>query len=233
MNREGNIYTIIYASIMVILVAVLLAFTSQLLKEKQRANEDIDKMKQILHSVNVTVTAEEAIATYEKLITEGFVINSKGEKVGDDAFSTNMATQLAQPEAQRQYPVFVASIDGATKYILALRGAGLWGAIWGYIAFDEDKNTVFGADFSHEGETPGLGDEIAKPTFSNQFKGKRIFSNNGNFAGIAVTKPGIPVEGKESVDGISGGTITSQGVDRMLQNTLEGYAEFLKEKTTE
>ena len=223
-------YTVVYASVMVILVAILLAFTSQSLRDKQKSNEDIDKMMQILRSVNVSVTAKDAKATYDNLIKDSYIVNNKGEKVEGTAFDVNMAAQLSEPADKRLYPVFVASIDGSTKYILALRGTGLWGPIWGYISLDDNKSTVYGADFSHQGETPGLGAEISKPAFSSQFKGKNIFNKDGVFTCIAVTKPGRSIEGKDCVDGISGGTITSQGVGNMLYNTLEGYVGFLKEK---
>ena len=96
----------------------------------------------------------------------------------------------------------------------------------GYISVDSDKNTIYGADFSHQGETPGLGAEISKPAFSNEFKGKKIFMS-GEFKSVAVVKPGKSVAGQDYVDGISGGTITSKGVDEMLFNSLSGYVKFL------
>ena len=105
-------------------------------------------------------------------------------------------------------------------------GAGLWGPIWGYISVNADKNTVYGTDFSHASETPGLGAEITKPAFSTQFAGKQLFKN-GAFKSIAVVKKGKSAEGQDYVDGISGGTITSQGVDKMLLDCLSGYSKFL------
>ena len=229
MNKEGNTYTIVYASVLAIFAAVLLAFTSQALSEKQKRNETVDKMIQILRSVNVTATNANAQQTYEKLIKESYVVNNKGEKIEGDAFSINLAKELEKPKDESHYPVFVANIDGSDKYILALRGTGLWGPLWGYISLESDKNTIFGADFSHEGETPGLGSEISTPHFSDQFKGKHLFKD-GKFVGVAVVKPGTLVTGKEAVDGISGGTITSHAVEHMLDHTLEGYVGFLKKE---
>ena len=201
---------------MVLLVAVVLAFTSQSLRSFQKENEDNDKRQQILRSINVSVPANEAKAKYGELIKEAFLVNENGEKVEGDAFTAT----ADHP------PVYVANVNGETKYIMALSGAGLWGPLWGYISVDSDKNTVFGADFSHQGETPGLGAEIAKPAFSNEFKGKKLFMD-GSFKSIAVVKPGKSVAGQDYVDGISGGTITSQGVDHMLFNSLSGYVKFL------
>lgn len=219
MNRDSNVYTVVYASIMVVLVAILLAFTSQSLRSYQKANEDNDKRQQILRSINVSVAASEAEAKFNELIGENaFMIDANGAKVGDakNAFNGDI----------EGYPVFVATVEGQKKYIMALHGAGLWGPLWGYISVNDDKNTVFGADFSHKGETPGLGAEIVKPEFSGQFQGKKIFQN-GEFKSIAVVKPGKSAAGQDYVDGISGGTITSSGVDAMLFNSLSGYVKFL------
>ncbi len=221
-NRDSNVYTVVYASVMVVLVAVVLAFTSQSLKSFQKANEDNDKRQQILRSVNVSVPAGEAEAKYNELIKDAFLIDANGEKVGD------AQAAFAGSEAD-SYPVFVANIDGQTKYIMALHGAGLWGPLWGYISVDADKNTVFGTDFSHQGETPGLGAEITKVAFSSQFAGKQLFKN-GEFKSIAVVKPGKSAAGQDYVDGISGGTITSQGVGNMLFDSLKEYKKFLTSK---
>ena len=169
----------------------------------------------------------ECWATYQVvdgINTQAYIetVNENGEKVEGDAF----AADVVKAAAEHQYPVFVANVDGQPKYIMALHGAGLWGPLWGYISVDSDRNTVYGADFSHQGETPGLGAEIAKPAFSNEFKGKKLFMD-GTFKSIAVVKPGKSVAGQDYVDGISGGTITSQGVQAMLFNSLNGYVKFL------
>lgn len=222
MNRDSNVYTVIYASVMVLLVAVVLAFTSQSLRTYQKQNEDNDKRQQILRSINVEATADVAEARYNELITEAFLVNAQGQKVEGDAFAADAVKSFAE----NLYPVFVAKVDGQTKYIMALQGAGLWGPLWGYISLNDDRNTVFGTDFSHAGETPGLGAEITTKNFSTPFIGKKVFMNN-EFKSIAVVKPGKSAAGQDYVDGISGGTITSQGVDQMIFNSLKGYVPFL------
>jgi Na+-transporting NADH:ubiquinone oxidoreductase subunit C len=222
MNRDNNVYTIIYASVMVVLVAVLLAFTSESLRSYQKKNEANDKRRQILRSVNVSVSGDETESRYKELIKESFLVDDSGRKVEGEAFAVDAAGMIAG----NTYPVFVADVGGQTKYILAMYGTGLWGPIWGYIAMNDDKNTVFGTDFSHQGETPGLGAEIATPAFCSRFSGKQLFKNN-EFKSIAVLKPGKTVQGQDYVDGISGGTITSRGVDQMIKNSLKGYVEFL------
>jgi len=208
---------------MVVFVALLLAFTSESLRGLQQKNEANDKRRQILRSINVSVSGAETEQRYNELIRESFLVNEKGQKVGGDAFAVDAAKMFTV----NTYPVFVANIEGKTKYILAMHGAGLWGPLWGYVAVNEDGNTVFGTDFSHQGETPGLGAEIATPAFSSQFSGKQLF-RNGKFMSVAIVKPGKSAQGQDYVDGISGGSITSVGVDHMLRESLEHYVEFLK-----
>jgi Na+-transporting NADH:ubiquinone oxidoreductase subunit C len=210
---------------MVTLVAVLLAFTSESLRSYQKKNEADDKRQQILRSVNVSVSGSETERKYNELIKESFLVNEKGERVAGDAFAADAAKMFAE----KAYPVFVAHVDGRTKYILAMYGAGLWGPIWGYIAVEEDRNTVFGTDFSHQGETPGLGAEIATPTFRLRFPGKQLFKNS-EFKSIAIVKPGKTVSEGDYVDGISGGTITSNGVNQMIRHSLKHYVGFLNTK---
>ncbi|MDE7387336.1 MAG: NADH:ubiquinone reductase (Na(+)-transporting) subunit C, partial [Muribaculaceae bacterium] len=113
-------------------------------------------------------------------------------------------------------------------YIIPLYGQGLWGPIWGYLALNDNGSTIYGAYFSHQGETPGLGAEIEKPDFQNEFDGKQLFKGD-NFLPIAVVKAGQRPQGDEDyVDGISGGTITSKGVSNMLHNCLEPYKAYLE-----
>ena len=223
-NRDSNVYTVVYAAVMVVLVAVVLAFTSQSLRSFQKQNEDNDKRQQILRSINVNVSSSEAETKYNELIKEAFLVNENGEKVEGDAF----ATDVVKAAAEHQYPVFVANVDGQPKYIMALHGAGLWGPLWGYISVDSDKNTIYGADFSHQGETPGLGAEIAGDHFQSEFKDKHVM--DGEAVALGVVKNGKVENPEFQVDGISGGTITSVGVDAMLKGCMTHYAKFLTSK---
>lgn len=127
---------------------------------------------------------------------------------------------------KRQVPLYVAEVDQKTYYILPLRGKGLWGPIWGYVAVEGDGNTVYGATFGHKTETPGLGAEIATPFFQDKFPGKKLFSSN--YDGIQVRKG--DASGDQQVDGISGGTITSVGVQDMIQDCLKAYKPYLLKK---
>jgi len=174
MNKQSNTYTIVYASVMVILVTAVLAVTSLSLKDKQTRNIEIDKMKQILSSVHIAATADDAQTLYKKYIVDSFVLDDRGGHVdGVDAFAVDVAVQVKLPADRRQLPVFVCRLDnGQQKYIVPMYGAGLWGPIWGYLAVDADGNTVYGAYFAHQGETPGLGAEIETEAFSGQFVGR-------------------------------------------------------------
>lgn len=228
MNKQGNVYTIIYIIVLVVVVGTALALTSISLRDRQQANADADKMRQILASVLISPEPSEIIGTYRGIVKETLLVNDRGERVGDDAFAVNVAEQSKLPAGERLLPVYVCTLaDGAVKYVLPVYGAGLWGPIWGYVSVDADGSTVYGAYFAHQGETPGLGAEIEKPAFSSQFQGKTLFKNDV-FLPVAVVKAGQKPAGDEDyVDGISGGTITSKGVGAMIDNCLSPYAAFL------
>ncbi len=230
MNKQSNTYTIIYIIVLVVVVGTALAATSLALKDRQQENINADKMSQILNAALITPDKKDVVAEFDKYITEQFVVNERGEKVeGVNAFDVDVAAQIKLAADRRELPVFVCTVaDGSHKYILPVYGAGLWGPIWGYVAFDSDGSTIYGAYFAHQGETPGLGAEIEKPAFSSQFEGKQVFKD-GRFRPIAVVKAGQqPLNGEDYVDGISGGTITSKGVGSMLDNCLTPYKKFLQ-----
>lgn len=229
MNRESSGYTIIYASVMVILVALGLSFTHQVLNDKQTTNINIDKMQQILRSLNVDVKPDEADKRYNELIKNAYLINPDGSKIeGTEGITANdpaFTADIAQG-GEQGLPVFEAEVDGTAKYIIPMSGSGLWGALWGYLAVNSDGSTIYGSEFGHAGETPGLGAEIVLSSFRNQFIGKELIKNE-EFKSIAVVKPGQSIANRDYVDGISGGTITSKGVDEMLLHSMGKYKNFL------
>ncbi len=232
MNTNKNSYTLIYAVVMVIIVAFLLSFISSALKEKQTENVELDKKKQILSSLRIDLKDQDAEAVYNKYIVNGLIINSDAELLTeskDDAFNIDIVKEMTKPLDKRELPVYVANVDGQTKYIISLRGAGLWGPLWGYVALDDDKNTIYGVYFLHASETPGLGANIVEPWFQEQFIGKHILNDRHEFVSVAVMKPGTRADGKDQVDGISGGTITSKGVEDMLYNSLGQYDKFFQQ----
>ncbi len=231
MNRQSNTYTVIYASVLVLVVGIVLSVVYQALRPRQVENIDNDTKRQILMAARITAEPGQSIGDlYEKHIKESFIVNEEGKKIDGDvkAFDVNVGNEVKKPDSERLLPVFVCTTDAGEKYILPCYGAGLWGPIWGYVAFDSNGDTIYGAYFAHQGETPGLGAEIEKPAFASQFDGKDVFSKDGAFTSVAVVKAGQePAEGSY-VHAISGGTITSQGVSKMLMNSLKPYAAFLK-----
>lgn len=242
MNKQSNVYTILYIIVLVVVVGAGLALTSMSLKNRQQANANADKMKQILASALIYPEKGQIIEDFGKYITDQFVVNSQGERIdGENAFDVDVAVQSKiSDESKRLLPVYVCTLDnGEIKYILPVYGAGLWGPIWGYLAIDSDGSTVYGAYFAHQGETPGLGAEIEKPAFLNQFdqsnpagvpdhKVLKLFKD-GKFYPIDVVKKGQkPVNDADYVDGVSGGTITSKGVGAMIDNCIAPYEAFLR-----
>ncbi|HKK82052.1 MAG TPA: hypothetical protein VJ909_07380, partial [Prolixibacteraceae bacterium] len=144
MNRNGNKYTFIYASVMVIIVAAILSFTAVTLKPFQDRNVEIEKKQNILAAINIETTVDEAEDVYAEKITDSYTINSKGEKTDGNAFTVNLKKQQAKPLNQRQLPIFEADLgDNGIKYVIPLRGSGLWGPIWGYVSLDDDFNTIY------------------------------------------------------------------------------------------
>ena len=225
MNTNSNSYTIIYASVMVIIVAFLLAFVSSSLRETQNKNVELDTKKQILAALTIK-DVKDAEVEYNKYVKGDMLMNVDGtltENTG--AFAT--AYEKEAKENNRLH-VFVAEVDGEKKYVFPVYGAGLWGAIWGYVALNSDKDTVYGVYFSHASETPGLGAEITTVKFQDQFLGKHVLENG--IVALGVEKHGKVAKPDYQVDGISGGTITSKGVDAMIKDCLSMYNSFLTNK---
>ena len=230
MNRNGNTYTFIYAAVMVIIVAALLSAVAMSLKPFQKRNYEIEKKQNILASVNIPSTAMDAEKVYAERIVNSYVVDFNGNEVEGKAFEIDLKKERAKPMEERILPVFECETSEGKKYILPLRGAGLWGPIWGYISLNSDMNTIFGANFDHEGETPGLGAEISTEMFESPFKGKKIFDESGKLVSIIVAKSNESAPAEHKVDAISGGTITSKGLQDMLLNDLTSYKEFLMKK---
>lgn len=240
MKKESNVYIIIYSVVMVVIVALALAFTSEALKEPQKANEQIDKMQQILRSVHLTPDKSEVIDTYKNVIlAEALVSTESGEitqsfsndeRIQSEAFGMNTNNQFKyiRNKSQSTLPLYIAEVQGERKYILPLNGNGLWNIIWGYVAIDADGFTIYGTDFGNAGETPGLGAEISTKHFADRFVGKKIGSSEKGIVGVAVLKHGqLDPERREQVDGITGGTLTSNGVNEMIAFCLKQYEPFL------
>lgn len=233
MDTNSNAYTFLYASGMVIIVATVLAFIAISLQPMQEANVVIEKKQNILSSVGMSITPEEADATYAKVVKEDFAIKADGTTIdGITGFQIDMVEQVSKVNSERELPVFKAVLkDGSIKTIIPVRGKGLWGPIWGFVALDADLNTIYGTSFDHKGETPGLGADINKPFFEDQFKGKKLFDDETfklmvykGGKGAAATAGDLA----HGVDAISSGTITCKGLESMLKDCLSPYQSYFK-----
>lgn len=229
MDKNSNAYTFIFAIIIVTIIAGSLAFTATNLKPAQEANVKAEKMQKILSTIGVEVDRTAAEENFSKYIKGQLALKADGTVDADvNAFNIGLKNEIKKSETEQRYPLYVAEKDGEKFYVVPLYGAGLWDAIWGYIALGADKNTIVGANFDHKGETPGLGAEITTDWFQVQFKGKKILDESNNFVSVAAIKGGAKQGDTHGVDAISGGTITSNGVSDMLKERLANYLPYFK-----
>lgn len=234
----SNRYIFIYATVLVIVSAAILTLASVGLKPYQDKNIRVEKMQQLLGAVGIESTPKDAEELFQKYFVEQHAVNAKGEVVASivngkqitgsiSPFSLDTKKQLAlykANDASASLPIYICVKDGKKSYVVPVMGNGLWGGIWGNVAFSEDLNTIVGVNFDHKSETPGLGAEIATLDFQNQFKGKQIFENN-NFTSVNVIKRADKAN-PHQVDAVSGGTITSNGVSEMLKSCLQFYIPY-------
>jgi Na+-transporting NADH:ubiquinone oxidoreductase subunit C len=236
MDKDSNKATFLFSSGMVVVIAVLLSVTAINLAPYQAKNSRIEKMKNILTSVSVNTETAETERFFSQYITNQIVLNNKGEEVTGSiaAFDIDLKKELDKIKTgkadEQLFPLFICNKDGKSFYIIPVRGKGLWGPIWGYISLEADMNTVYGASFGHKSETPGLGAEIETEKFQQQFIGKKIFDESGNFVSVTVIKGGASPNDMHGVDAVSGATITSKGVTEMFKRTLSNYIPYFKSR---
>jgi len=228
MKDFSNRYIFIFATVMVGVVAALLSTAAMVLQPKQEKNREIEKKRNILASVRIESDRTNAADLFGKTIRESLVINTKGEVVENvDPFTIDLRSEQKKPVETQNLPLFIASLEGDRELIIIpLEGKGLWGPIYGYISLEADMSTIYGVTFDHKGETPGLGAEINTSAFEEMFTGKKIFESD-KFVSVKVIKGGAPAGDNYGVDAVSGGTITSVGLQDMLYDCLIKYKEYL------
>jgi Na+-transporting NADH:ubiquinone oxidoreductase subunit C len=233
MKTNSNSYTIIYSVVLVVIVAFLLAVVFQALKPQQDINVALDQQKQILYALNIRGLDDAAAAAkYKEVVVADQILDENGTVVepGEQGgTSTGFKLNSADYKAGR-LALYVCKVDGQTKYVIPVYGMGLWGPINAFIALNEDKATVFGAYFNHDGETAGLGAEIKDNLkWQQQFQGKKLFKegDNSNIALSVVKKIDDPTT---QVDIVTGATLTSNGVTDMFKEGLGKYMKFLNAK---
>lgn len=258
-DKNSTGYTFLFSIVMVVLVGTSLAFTALSLKDRQDANAADKKMIDILGAIGIEANRSNASELFTSYVVERSAIDMNGVQVAstskavdpkdkNDPFSIDVqkdyrahvksavkaadgdeaALQQTLADANLRFPLFRCDRDGQRLFVIPVVGSGLWGPIWGYVALEEDMATIYGANFAHKTETPGLGAEIKETFFTEKFKGKEL--NTASSTLFTVVKGGAPVD-EYSVDGITGGTITSKGVDEMINRTLKVYLRYFESET--
>ena len=242
-KTDSNVYTILFAIGMVIVVGALLAFTAASLKPTITKNVELEKQQNILYAMGVNendessanfVSTDVAPKLFNEYITKQIVIQDGQITEDDQAYLIDIKKAKANAKgnpSKRKLPLFIGQKDGQTYYIAPIRGKGLWDAVWAYIAMDENM-VIQGAYFDHKGETPGLGANIKERFFMDDFIGEHLLDSNGNFKGVAITKsnadPTNIDKTDNEVDAIAGATITGDGVAAMIKSDLSLYVPYFK-----
>ncbi|MBR4353143.1 MAG: NADH:ubiquinone reductase (Na(+)-transporting) subunit C [Bacteroidales bacterium] len=244
MNTNNNVYTIVYTTIIVVVAAAILAIAAMALKPKQDANIKAETISQMLTAAGFASKEDlakqgndQVLAMYSANIKNAFLIDAEGNKTGEleTEGSIELQDNLKQENkniasGNPSLPVYVFEKDGAEVNVIPCYGAGLWGPIWGYIAFNADCTEILGAYFDHESETPGLGAKIKDEAwFREQFKGKKVNFSKPDDA-FNIVKGGAPAGDDSAVDAITGATMTCNGLDAALDTWFKAYIPFLQKK---
>lgn len=237
-NKESNGYTFGFAIALVVVVGTILSLLAIGLKPMREANavqkKQLDILSAFMDLEAEKITRKNVKEKFNEFVNldDAVVLDMNGQpKEGVKAFNVDIQSEYKDKklkEADKNYPLFVAKKDGKTLYIIPVVGKGLWGPIWGNICLDEDMQTIKGASFGHKGETPGLGAEITQAFFIDRWVGEKISDENGNFTKFEIVKDGSGTTTEKKVDGITGGTITSKGVEEMANRCLAVYATYFQ-----
>lgn len=240
-RTDKNSYTIIFAIGMVLVVGSLLAYAASTLNPNITENKRLEKQQNILYAMGINendesnavfVSTADAPKLFSEYIKKQLVI--QGDKVTEDreAYLIDVKKEQTNAKAgkERRLPLFIGEKEGITYYIAPIRGKGLWDAIWAYVALDGNM-VIQGAFFDHKGETAGLGANINKRFFMDDFIGEELL-NDGRFVGVTVAKGNadpLNIDKTDNeVDAIAGATITGDGVSAMLKSELKLYVPYFK-----
>lgn len=242
-KTDSNLYTLLFAVGMVVVVGALLAGVAQVLKPTIDENKRIEKQQNILYAMGVNENDESSAIfvadarvgeEFKNYITKQIVItNGTDVEEDDNAYLIDVKKEQtrAKDGEERRLPLFIGEKDGKTFYVAPIRGKGLWDAVWAYIAMDENM-VVQGAYFDHKGETAGLGANIKERYFMDDFIGEHLKDQQNNFVGIAVSKSNADPLNKDKtdneVDAIAGATITGDGVAAMIKSELRLYVPYFQ-----
>ena len=240
--QQSNLYVIVFSAILTVVLGGLLSLANQGLKPMQQRSVELDTKKKILGAVTDLKgkKGNEVIELYGQTI-ESIVVDLNGEIVEKDekgaaiiAENVDVAKNFKKAPEDRLYPVFKYHKAGdkneVQSYIFPVYGRGLWGPIWGFIALETDLNTLKGTSFDHKTETPGLGARITSNEVSGRYNGKKLFDENGNLISISMLKGEnnpAKVLDEHHVDGMSGATLTANGMNEMLESYFTYYRAYI------
>jgi len=238
---QSNRYIIIFSLVLTAVLGGLLSGVSQVLGPTQKKAQDLDTKKQILGAIPAEkdalgdMDAEAILARYAEVISsevtdyQGNLVDTNEKGGPMVAEEVNIEKNYKKAVEDRMYPVFKYSANGDEAYILPVFGAGLWDAIWGFVAIKPDLKTVKGISFDHKGETPGLGARITSDEIQVRYREKSLYDANGEFVAITMVKGEKTPEdklGPTKVDGMAGATLTANGVNDMLLNYISYYQKY-------
>ncbi len=237
--RQSNLYVILFAAGMTIILGGMLSLTSVGLKPLQDKQVELDTKKKILGAVmtlDSKATPEEVLGLYKDRV-QSMLVDINGNEVIDTVMTAEKIDigknhKLAAEE--RNYPVFkyMNEAGEVEAYILPVFGSGLWDWISGFVALEKDLNTIKGVAFDHKQETPGLGARITEEKVTSRFKGKTIFES-GELVSVNMIKgEGNTGLGPHEVDGLSGATMTAKGLNKMIENYMQCYSGFIEKNKT-
>jgi Na+-transporting NADH:ubiquinone oxidoreductase subunit C len=240
-NKNATGYTFLFSIVMVLIVGTSLSYTSLSLKPLQKKNEADKKMVDILGAIGIETSRENAITDFPIYVKERLSLDSEGNVLNrssgnvdptdsSDPFNLDVKKDYRskKPASELSFPLYICEENGENIYVIPVAGSGLWGPIWGFVALESDMKTIYGAKFDHKTETPGLGAEIKDDFFSDKFKGQKLREASPYFT---IIKGGRKIEDMHSVDGITGGTITSVGVGEMIDRTISIYQYYFESVT--
>ena len=237
--RQSNLYIILFSVALTVVLGFLLSWTSVQLGPLQKIQVELDTKTKILAAV-MDITKEDPVLDIYKQRIQSLVVDIDGNLIEKDkkgaaliAENVNIEKNYKLNPEERQYPVFkFMNEQDTTKvdyYILPLFGNGLWDVIWGYVALESDLNTIKGVVYDHKGETPGLGARITEAVVQGRYEGQQIYDLNGGLVSVSMLKGENNGQlDKHHVDGMSGATITANGVNKMLKDYLNYYQAYLK-----
>lgn len=243
MNQNSNSYVMLFAVSVCVAVSLVLAMTANVLKPVQESAAEFDRQKNVMLAAGLIEPGDprpraELEKLYQERVTEVVVDTKTGEVLGDkapkDVADLNKAAEKADKADAKRYRT-VATTKGSDgklgAIVLPVSGRGLWSTLYGYLALESDANHVRGITFYKHGETPGLGGEVENPQWTAMWKGKTILDPDGKLTSITVKKgkvdPSVAAEKAHYVDGLSGATITSNGVTRFVRDDLAAFRPYL------